>query len=110
VARADGSYGRLLARLAKTDLLVFDDWLLVPLKDPERRDLLEVVEDRYERASTLIATQLPVKAWHEAIGEPTLADALCDRLVHCAHKIELRGPSMRQVRATAAKRKTGKTP
>jgi DNA replication protein DnaC len=110
VARADGSYGRLLARLAKTDLLVFDDWLLAPLKDPERRDLLEVVEDRYERASTLIASQLPVKAWHEAIGEPTLADALCDRLVHCAHKIELRGPSMRQVRAAGAKRKTRKTP
>lgn len=110
VARADGSYGRFLARLAKTDLLVFDDWLLAPLKDPERRDLLEVVEDRYERASTLIATQLPVKAWHEAIGEPTLADALCDRLVHCAHKIELRGPSMRQVRAASAKRKTRKTP
>ena len=109
VARADGSYGRLLARLVKTDLLVFDDWLLVPLKDPERCDLLEVIEDRYERASTLIATQLPIKAWHEMIGEPTLADALCDRLVHCAHKMELQGPSMRQVRAAAAKRKTRRT-
>ena len=71
--------------------------------------IAKVVEDRYEGASTLIASQLPVKAWHEAIGEPTLADALCDRLVHCAHKIELRGPSMRQVRAAGAKRKTRKT-
>jgi len=101
VARADGSYTRLLARLAKTDLLAIDDWLLAPLKDPERRDLLEVIEDRYERASTLITSQLPVKSWHEAIGEPTVADAICDRLVHCAHKIELRGPSLREKRSTS---------
>lgn len=95
VARGDGSYGRLLTRLAKMDLLAIDDWLLAPLKDAERRDLLEVLEDRAERASTLIATQLPISAWHEAIAEPTMADALCDRLLHRAHRIELMGPSLR---------------
>lgn len=99
VARGDGSYGRVLARLAKTELLALDDWLLNPLKDPERRDLLEVIEDRYGRASTLLATQLPLKSWHEAIGEPTLADAICDRLVHGAHQIELKGASMREIRS-----------
>jgi DNA replication protein DnaC len=95
VARGDGSYGRLLARLAKADLLAIDDWLLSPLKDSERRDLLEVIEERYQRAATLIASQLPVKDWHEAIGEPTLADAICDRLIHGAHRIALTGPSLR---------------
>ena len=95
VARGDGSYGRLLTRLAKTELLAIDDWLLNPLKDSERRDLIEVIEDRAERASTLVATQLPVASWHEAIGEATLADAICDRLIHGAHKLELSGPSMR---------------
>ena len=99
VARGDGTYVRLLARLAKTDLLALDDWLLAALKDAERRDLLEVIEDRTERASTLIASQLPVKTWHEAIGEPTLADAICDRLIHPAHRIALKGPSMREIRA-----------
>lgn len=96
VARADGSYSRLLAKLARTDLLALDDWLLTPLKDSERRDLLEVIEDRYERAATLIATQLPVTAWHQAIGEPTLADAICDRLIHRAHRIDLSGPTLRE--------------
>jgi len=107
VSRADASYGRLLARLTRTQLLVIDDWGLAPLKDTERRDLLEVVEDRYERASTLITSQLPVKAWHEAIGEATLADAICDRLVHCAYKIELKGPSLRETKQAA--RRSGKT-
>jgi DNA replication protein DnaC len=108
VARGDGSYGRLLAKLAKTELLAIDDWLLHPLKDPERRDVLEVIEDRYGRASTLLATQLPIKAWHEAIGEPTLADAICDRLIHGAHRIELKGSSMREPRPAAGR--TGRTP
>lgn len=108
VARGDGSYGRLLAKLAKTDLLAIDDWLLHPLKDSERRDLLEVIEDRYGRSSTLVATQLPVKAWHEAIAEPTLADAICDRLIHGAHRLDLKGPSMRDPR-TAGNR-TSKAP
>ncbi len=99
VARGDGSYGRILVKLAKVNLLAIDDWLITPLKDQERRDLLEIVEDRYERAATLIATQLPVNAWHEVIGEPTLADAICDRVLHPAHRIELKGRSMREAKA-----------
>lgn len=98
IGRGDGSYIRVLARLAKFDLLSVDDWLLAPLKDPERRDLMEVIEDRSERASTLIASQLPIKDWHAAIGDPTHADAICDRLFHNAHRIELKGPSMRQTK------------
>ena len=85
------------------NLLALDDWLINALKDSERRDLLEILEDRAESASTLIATQLPVKAWHEAIGEPTLADAICDRLVHRAHRIDLKGISMREKRSELKK-------
>jgi DNA replication protein DnaC len=95
VSRGDGSYARLLARLAKLDLLAIDDWLLAPLSDAERRDLLEVIEDRSERASTLIASQLPPTAWHAAIGEPSVADAICDRLIHRAQRLTLKGPTMR---------------
>jgi DNA replication protein DnaC len=95
VARGDGSWGRLIAKLAKVDLLILDDWGLAPMTEGERRDLLEVVEDRYDRGSTLITSQLPIKAWHEAIGEPTIADAICDRLLSRAHKIELKGRSLR---------------
>lgn len=98
ISRGDGSYSRLLARLAKVDLLALDDWLLMPLTDAERRDLLEVIEDRSERGSTLVAGQLPTDAWHQAIGEPTLADAICDRLLHRAHRLEMKGPSMRDPR------------
>jgi DNA replication protein DnaC len=101
IARGDGSYTRLLVKLAKTAVLVLDDFGLTALTGPQRQDLLEVIEDRAERASTLITSQLPVKAWHEAIGDPTLADAICDRLVHTAHVIQLQGPSMREVRAKA---------
>src|SRR5215831_12463806 len=95
VSRGDGTYARLLARLAKLDLLAIDDWLLAPLSDAERRDLLEVIEDRTERTATLIATQLPPTAWHAAIGDPSVADAICDRLIHRAHKLTLKGPTMR---------------
>jgi DNA replication protein DnaC len=95
VSRGDGSYARLLAKLAKLDLLAIDDWLLAALTDTERRDLLEVIEDRSERRSTLIASQLPPTAWHAAIGEPSVADAICDRLIHRAHKLTLKGPTMR---------------
>jgi DNA replication protein DnaC len=95
VSRGDGSYARLLAKLAKLDLLAIDDWLLASLTDAERRDLLEVIEDRSERRSTLVASQLPPTAWHAAIGEPSVADAICDRLIHRAHKLTLKGPTMR---------------
>lgn len=96
VARVAGTYASTLARLAKIDVLVLDDFLLTPMKDTERRDLLEVLEDRYDRCSTVITSQLPTKSWHEALGDPTIADAICDRLVHNAHVLALRGPSMRR--------------
>ncbi len=91
--------GRLLTKLAKLDLLAIDDWLLHPLKESERRDLMEVIEDRAERGSTLIASQIPVKNWHGAIGDPNQADAICDRLLHRAHRIALKGASLRQTKA-----------
>ncbi len=96
LARADGSYGTLMKRLSKTHLLVIDDLGLTPLNDTERRDLLEVVEDRSGSASTLIASQLPVENWHDHIGDPTVADAILDRLIHNAHRIQLKGGSMRK--------------
>jgi DNA replication protein DnaC len=99
VARGDGSYERVLARLARLDLLAIDDWLLAPLRDGERRDLIEVIEDRSERASTLIASQLLAKNWHAVIGDPNLADSICDRLLHNAHRLELKGPSIRRTSA-----------
>jgi DNA replication protein DnaC len=98
VGRGDGSYARILDRLARFDILAIDDWLLAPLRDGERRDLVEVIEDRSERATTLIASQLPVKHWHASIGDPNLADAICDRLLHKAHRIELKGPTMRDTK------------
>jgi DNA replication protein DnaC len=96
VARVSGSYSSTLAKLARIDVLVLDDFLLAPMKDTERRDLLEVLEDRYERASTVITSQVPTKTWHTALNDPTIADAICDRLVHNAHVLDLRGPSMRK--------------
>jgi DNA replication protein DnaC len=109
VARGDGSYTRILDRMARLDLLAIDDWLLSPLRDSERRDLVEVVEDRSERASTLIASQLASKDWHASIGDPNLADSICDRLLHNAHRIDLKGPSMRRgkpdLQATAIARR-----
>lgn len=96
VARVSGAYAQTLARIAKIDVLVLDDFLLAPMKDTERRDLLEVLEDRYDRCSTVITSQLPTKTWHEALGDPTIADAICDRLVHNAHVVALRGPSLRK--------------
>src|SRR3990170_371669 len=98
VARGDGSYARLLTKLAKFDVLAIDDWLLHSLKESERRDLMEVIEERAERGSTLIATQIPVKQWHAAIGDPNHADALCDRVLHRAHRIDLKGASLRKTK------------
>jgi DNA replication protein DnaC len=95
LARGDGSYARVLDRLARADLLIIDDFGLAPLQDSERRDLLEVLEDRYGQAATLVTSQLPFEHWHEAVADPTLADAILDRLVHQAHRISLKGPSMR---------------
>lgn len=96
LARADGSYGKLLATLAKADLLILDDWGLAPLADRERRDLLEVLEDRYGRRATLVTSQLPLEHWHNCVGDPTFADAILDRLVHQAHRLILKGTSMRR--------------
>jgi len=96
LAKADGRYGKLMLSYAKTDLLILDDWGLTPMTDPQRRDLLELLEDRYGKRSTIVTSQLPVNAWHEAIGDPTLADAILDRLVHNAYKLELKGDSMRK--------------
>lgn len=95
-AKGDGRYPRLMNALAKADLLILDDWGTALLTDEQRRDLFEIVEDRYERKSTLIAAQLPLDNWHDFIGDPTLADAILDRLVHNAHKIALKGDSMRK--------------
>jgi DNA replication protein DnaC len=99
LARADGSYVRLLDRLAKTQLLILDDFGLAPLTDPERRDLLEVLEDRYGKRATLLTSQLPFDHWHAVVGDATFADAILDRIVHNAHKITLKGASMRRKKA-----------
>jgi len=96
LARAEGSYARALARFARADLFVLDDWGLGSLSEPQRHDLLELIEDRYGRLATVVTSQLPVAKWHDWIGEPTIADALLDRLVHNAYKIELKGNSKRK--------------
>lgn len=105
VARADGSYTKQLARLAKIHVLVLDDFLLAPLKEPERRDLLEILEDRYDRSSTVITSQLPTDKWHAALSDPTLADAICDRVVHNAHVLTLDGPSGRKTKGLTTREK-----
>ena len=96
IGRGDGSYAKTLAQLAKTDVLIIDDWALAPLTDESRRDLLEIFDDRHGTHSTIITSQLPVQHWHEAIGDPTLADAILDRLVHQAHTLNLTGESLRK--------------
>lgn len=95
IARADGSYIKELSRMSKADVLILDDLGLSPIGDVERRDLLEVLEDRHGVRATVVTSQIPVKKWHETIGDPTIADAFLDRLLHRAHRIELKGPSMR---------------
>jgi len=96
LARVDGSYARVLAKLTRNELLILDDWGLGSLKEPQRHDLLEVLEDRYGRLSTIVTSQLPISKWHEWIGDPTIADAILDRLVNNAYKVELRGHSRRR--------------
>src|SRR5580658_6902233 len=98
LARADGSLRILLARLSRIDVLVIDDWAMAPLAETERRDFLEICEDRYQTRSTILTSQLPVARWHEQIGDATAADGILDRLVHNAHRIEMRGDSMRKKR------------
>jgi DNA replication protein DnaC len=102
MARADGSLRNLLARLARVDVLVIDDWAMAPLSEPERRDFWEICEERYQVRSTVLTSQLPVARWHEQIGDPTLADGILDRLVHNAHRIEMRGDSMRKNRGKSS--------
>lgn len=103
VARGDGSYARLLARWAKADVLVLDDWGLAPIGESERRDLLEILDDRHGLRSTIVVSQLPVKEWHRLVGDPTIADALLDRLVHNAHELRLKGESIRKKRSGLTK-------
>jgi len=99
LARADGSFRYLLARLSRTDVLVIDDWAMAPLSESERRDFWEICEDRYQVRSLILTSQLPVTRWHEQIGDPTVADGILDRLVHNAHRIEMKGDSMRKNRS-----------
>ena len=96
LARADGSYARLLARIAKVDVLVLDDFAIAPLTEDARRDLLEILEDRYGLRATLITSQLKHERWHDFLADPTVADAICDRVLHAGHKIALFGPSRRK--------------
>jgi len=96
LSHADGSYPKLLTTLARVQLLIFDDWLRDPLTPPQARDLLEILDDRYGRSSTLVATQIPIEDWHDRLPDPTLGDAILDRLVHNAYRLQLKGESMRK--------------
>ena len=99
LARGDGRHARLLKSLARVELLILDDWGLAPMTAEQRRDLLEIMEDRHGRASTIVTSQLPVEHWHDIIGDPTIADAILDRLVHNAHRLALKGESLRKAAA-----------
>lgn len=96
IAHADGTFGRRLAQLSKADLIILDDWALAPVGAADRRDLLEIIDDRTGSRSTLITSQLPVEHWHQWLDDPTLADAILDRVVHNAHRLTLRGESLRK--------------
>jgi DNA replication protein DnaC len=98
MARADGSHRKLLYRLGRVNVLIVDDWAMASLADAERRDFLDICDQRYETRSTLLTSQVPVASWHAQIGDPTIADSILDRLVHNAHRIELSGESMRRKR------------
>ena len=97
--KGDGRYGKRMSELAKTDILILDDFGLSPLTDEQRRDLLEILDDRHDKRSTIVTSQVPIKLWHEAIGNETLADAILDRLVHNSYRLEIKGESMRKVRS-----------
>src|ERR1700684_267232 len=98
VAPADGSIGRFLVRLSRIDILLLDDFAMAPLKDAERRDFLEICDDRYQPRSMIPTSQMPVAHWHEQIGDPSIADSILDRLIHNAYRVELKGDSMRKKR------------
>ncbi len=102
LARGDGRHARLLKTISRVQLLILDDWGLAPLTGEQRRDLLEIMDDRHGRASTIVTSQLPVEHWHEVIGDPTIADAVLDRLVHNAHRLLLKGESLRKRAASAS--------
>jgi DNA replication protein DnaC len=102
IARGDGRYAKVLAQLAKVDVLLLDDWGLAAHSDESRRDLLEIFDDRHASRSTIVTSQLPIEHWHEALGDPTLADAILDRLIHNAHRIELKGESLRRKKSAGA--------
>jgi DNA replication protein DnaC len=99
LARGDGSYAKQMSRLARTSVLILDDWGLSPLTAEQRRDLLEILEDRHGSRSTIVTSQVPIEKWHDIIGDPTLADAILDRLVHGAYKFKLDGESLRKRKA-----------
>ncbi len=103
IAHADGSYVRVLTRLARVDVLIIDDFAIAPVSDQERRHLLELLEDRYGTRSTIVTSQLAPNDWHDYLADPTLADAICDRIVHHAHRLVLKGPSRRKEKLTAEK-------
>lgn len=96
LAKGDGRYSKLIKTIAKLDLIIIDDWGLSPMKEHERKDMLEILEDRHGKGSTIVAGQLPVEHWHDIIGDPTFADAILDRLIHNAYQIELKGDSLRK--------------
>ncbi len=96
VGKGDGRYPKMIHAIAKAHLLIIDDWGLTSLGDRESQDLLEILEDRHQMNSTIITSQLPIKHWHETISNPTLADAILDRLIHNAHKMDLDGDTMRR--------------
>lgn len=106
MARADGSHAKRLYHLGHVDVLVIDDWVMAPLTEAERRDALEIFDTRYQARSTLLTSQLPVASWHARIGDPTTADSILDRLVHNAHRLELKGESMRKKRGPKAGKET----
>ncbi|UYM15950.1 IS21-like element helper ATPase IstB [Endozoicomonas euniceicola] len=104
IGHGDGSYSKQLKQLAKVDLLILDDWGLEPLSQSQRNDLLEIMDDRHNQSSTIVTSQLPVSKWHDSIGDATLADAILDRLTHNAHRLKLKGESMRKIRAKLEER------
>jgi DNA replication protein DnaC len=103
LARGDGRYARLLKTLSRVELLILDDWGLAPLIAEQRRDLLEIIDDRHQRGSTIITSQVPIEHWHEIIADPTIADAVLDRIVHNAHRLAIKGDSMRKITAQRGK-------